>query len=105
MLREKRVAEEEFVSIDQDNAGLSAKRSGTCIPGVLCVIGVIWQLHCSHQSGLRSIRNSPHWSRYNDAGCGLWDRHSRSLALAQRSVHWFYQSDRDRCRFPDNAIL
>ncbi len=41
MLREKRVAEEEFVSIDQDNAGLSTKRSGTCIPGVLCVIGLI----------------------------------------------------------------
>jgi hypothetical protein len=41
MLREKRVAEEEFVSIDQDSAGLSAKRSGTCIPGVLCVIGLI----------------------------------------------------------------
>ena len=41
MLREKRVAEEEFVSIHQDNAGLSAKRSGTCIPGVLCVIGLI----------------------------------------------------------------
>lgn len=41
MLREKRVAEKEFVFIDQDNAGLSAKRSGTCIPGVLCVIGLI----------------------------------------------------------------
>ncbi|MBB3146533.1 hypothetical protein FHS21_002948 [Phyllobacterium trifolii] len=41
MLREKRVAEEEFISIHQDNAGLSAKRSGTCIPGVLCVIGLI----------------------------------------------------------------
>ena len=41
MLREKRVAEEEFIFIHQDNAGLSAKRSGTCIPGVLCVIGLI----------------------------------------------------------------
>ena len=42
MLREKRVAEKEFVfRFDQDNAGLSAKRSGTCIPGVLCVIGLI----------------------------------------------------------------
>ena len=41
MLREKRVAEEEFVSIHQNDIGLSAKRGGTCIPGVLCVIGLI----------------------------------------------------------------
>jgi hypothetical protein len=41
MLREKRVAEKEFLFVDQDNSGLSAKRSGTCIPGVLCVIGLI----------------------------------------------------------------
>lgn len=41
MLHEKRAAEEKFLSIDQDNAGLSAKPSGTCIPGVLCVIGLI----------------------------------------------------------------
>ena len=41
MLREKRVAEEEFIPIDRDNIGLSAKRGRTCIPGVLCVIGLI----------------------------------------------------------------
>ncbi|ATU91171.1 hypothetical protein [Phyllobacterium zundukense] len=42
MLREKRVAEEEFARIDQDDdAGHSEKRGGTCILGVLCVIGVI----------------------------------------------------------------